>query len=196
VQTTCATALAAVGGTRFVPAIIAAAERAAGAAPGAAASIVVGLAMHRPSVLADLLAPDAAPAVRAVAVTVAGELRLSEHSERLRSCLASDDLTASAARGLGLIGEVEAVPALMALATGRGGAPGARAAATVALGRIGDASALSALEAQLRDQDWSLRAAAAEALHRLGEPGDAALRRAARSRSEQLRELAEAALQP
>lgn len=195
VRTTCTAALTGVGGPGVVPEIIAMVEHTAEAVPGAAASIVLGLGMHRPSALAPLLAADAAPAVQALAVAVTSELRLTEHSERLRRCLDSDALAADAARGLGLMGEVAAVPALMAIATDKDRAPEARTAATVALGRIGDASALSALEAQLGDQDWSLRAAAVQALHGLGASGDAALRRAASATSPQIRELTEAVLQ-
>jgi HEAT repeat protein len=196
VRTICAAALTGVGGPDVVPEIIATAEHAAEAAPGAAASVVLGLGTHRPSALAPLLSARATPAVRALAVAVASELRLTEHSERLRHCLDSDALAADAARGLGLMGEVAAVPALMAIATDKGRPPEARTAATVALGRIGNASALSALEAQLGDQEWPLRAAAAQALHDLGAPGDAALQRAASATSPQLRELAEAVLRP
>jgi HEAT repeat protein len=196
VRTACAAALACVGGADDVPAIIAAAERDADAAPGAATAIVFELATHRPAALAPLLAPGAAPPVRAIAAAVASELRLPEYSERLRSCLASDDLAATAARGLGLIGEIAALPALLELAKGNGRPPRARVAATVALGRIGAVSALPALVTLLGDRDWSLSAAAAEALHSLGDPGDAALRQAAGASSGQLRELAEAALQP
>ncbi len=196
VRTTCAAALSGVGGPEVVPEIIATAEYAAEAVPGAAALIVLGLGVHQPSALAALLAADAAPAVRALAVAVASELRLAEHSEGLRRCLDSDALAADAARGLGLMGEVAAVPTLMAIATDKGRPLEVRTAATVALGRIGNVSALCALEAQLSDRDWSLRTAAAQALHGLGAPGDAVLRRAAHATSPQLRELAEAVLQP
>jgi HEAT repeat protein len=196
VRTTCAAALTGIGGPDVVPGLIATAKHAAEAVPGAAASIILGLGMHQPSALTPLLSADAAPAVRALAVAVASELRLAEHSEGLRRCLDSDALAADAARGLGLMGEIAAVPALMAIATDKGRPPEARTAATVALGRIGSTSALSALEAQLGEQDWSLRAAAAQALHSLGTPGDAALRRAASTTSSPLKELAEAVLQP
>jgi HEAT repeat protein len=194
VRTTSAAALAALGGADVVPAVIATAERDADVAPGAAMAIVFSLGTHQPSALAPLLAPGAASAVRAIAVAVAGELRLPEHSERLRACLDSDDLAASAARGLGMIGDEAAVPALLALARGNDRPARARTAATVALGRIGAASALPALQALLPDQEWSVSAAAAEALHGLGARGDAALRQVASVSSGQIRELAEAAL--
>lgn len=196
VRTTCAAALTGIGGPELIPGIVATAEHAAESVPGAAASIILGLGMHRPSALAPLLAANTTPAVRAIAATVASELRLTEHSAGLRRCLDSDALAADAARGLGLMGEIAAVPALMAIATDKARSPEARTAATVALGRIGNASALSALEAQLGEQDWSLRAAAAQALHGLGAPGDAALRRAASAASTELKEMTEAVLQP
>jgi len=196
VRTTCAATLTEVGGSAVVPEIVATIALAADIAPGAAAAAVLGLGLNRPAALASLLAPDAAPAMRRMAVVVAGELRLWEHSRLLASCLASDDLAVAAARGLGRIGETEAVPALIALATDAGRPLDARAAATRALGRIGDASALPALGAQLRDQDWFLQAAAAEALHGLGQAGDAALLRAASSMPGQLGELADAVLHP
>jgi HEAT repeat protein len=72
----------------------------------------------------------------------------------------------------------------MALASDEDRGPLARAAAVTALGTIGDLNALPVLESQLRAPDWSLRAAAAEALSRLGEPGAAALRAAGSSHSD------------
>jgi HEAT repeat protein len=185
VRTTCARTLAEVGGDDVTDSAVATAERDMVAAPGAAAAVVLALGIGRPSALAPLLRRGAAPEARLVAIAVAGVLRLSEHAPLLQACLADrDDLAAAAARGLGLIGEVRSVGALMALASDEDRGPLARAAAVTALGTIGDLSALPVLESQLRAPDWSLRAATAEALSRLGEPGAAALRAAGPSHSD------------
>jgi HEAT repeat protein len=195
VRTTCAATLAEVGGENVVPAVVSVAGGDAAAAPGAAASIVLALGLNRPSALTPLLGPAAVPEVRAAAIAVASELRLSQHAPLLQDCLsAADDLAAVAARGLGMIGEVQAVPALAVLAADDRRAMTARAAATLALGRIGDVAALPAIERQLVVQDWRVRASAAEALSMLGTPGDAALHRAAGSESAEVRVLAEARL--
>jgi HEAT repeat protein len=196
VRTACARTLAEVGGDDVTGAIVATAERDVDVAPGAAAAVVLALGINRPSALAPLLGRDVTPKARAVAIAVVGALRLSEHAAPLQACLAdSDELAAAASRGLGLIGEVRSVGALMDLACDEHRAPFARAAAITALGSIGDVSALPLLDSQLRVADWTLRAAAAEALGRLGDPGEAALRVAASSGRPEVRAPAEAALQ-
>ena len=197
VRTACARTLADVGDENAVPAIIACAERDVLAAPGAVAAVVLALATSRPAALAPLLGPDAAPRVRKVAIAVTGELRLSQHAAMLRACLADrDDLSAASARGLGLIGDAQAAPALAGLACDDHRAPSTRAAAATALGSIGDATAAGVLESLAQNPDWLLRHAAAQALSRLGEPGTAALRRVARSGPPAARAQAEAALVP
>jgi HEAT repeat protein len=197
VRTTCARTLAEVAEEDAVPEIAAVAERDAPKVPGAAAAVVLALAEHRSSALAPLLAGDAAPEVRLVALTLAGELRLTEHSPALRVGLSDrDDVAATAATGLGHIGDIEAVGALVDLAGDEGRSQAARAAAIKALGAIGQASTVPALEAQLRASDWVLQAAAAQALTLMGEPGEAALRQATASDRQEVRELAEAALEP
>jgi HEAT repeat protein len=196
VRITCACTLAEIGGQDVVPAIVATAERDVALDPGGVTAVVIALGMHRPAALTVLFARDTAPAVRIIAITVAGELRLSQHAALLQACLADSDAAASrAARGLGLIGEVQAVGALLELTCDTSRAPPARAAAATALGLLGDPSALPALEEQLVQADWPLRAAAAEALSRLGEPGIAALRKAVDSDCTEASELAAAALQ-
>jgi len=82
------------------------------------------------------------------------------------------------------------------LAVDRRRAAYARAAAVTALGSIGGPAAVATVELLTGDDAWLVRAAAAEALSRLGEPGRAALLRAARSPSADVREQAEAVLQP
>jgi HEAT repeat protein len=196
VRIACACTLAEIGGEDVVPAIVATTERDAALDPGGVTAVVLALGMHRPAALTALLARAAEPEVRIIAITVAGELRLSQHAALLQACLADADAAASrAARGLGLIGEVRAVGALLELTCDESRAPSARAAATTALGLLGDPSALPAIEAQLLAADWQLRAAAAQALSRLGEPGIAALRKAVDSDCAEASELAGAALQ-
>jgi len=112
--------------------------------------------------------------VRTLAAAVVGELRLSEHAPLLRDCLeGDDDLATRAARGLGLIGDGEAVPALVALLADPGRGPSVRVAAATALGAIGDPRAALVLGWQLRSQDWSVRAAAEAALPFLPDAGRA-----------------------
>ncbi len=124
-----------------------------------------------------------------------GKLRLSQHATLLRACLGErDELAAGAATGLGLIGDVRSVGALMDLAGDDRRALSARTAAIAALGSIGTASAVPLLEAQLGG-DWSLTAAAVRALSWLGDPGGAALRRAVASSRPEVRALAGAALE-
>jgi HEAT repeat protein len=197
VRTTCACTLAAIGGEDAVPAIVAAAERDALAAPGAAASIVLALAQARPGALAPLLEASAPAAIRRIAVTIAADLRVAQFAGLLQSCLAgSDDLATSSARGLGMIGEFGAVGALAQLAADDTRTPQARAAAAEALGAIGDPASLGLLEKLLEVPDWPLRAAAAAALWRLGQHGQAALHRAAVAGPPEMAALAAAALDP
>src|SRR5260370_1191702 len=80
-----------------------------------------------------------------------------------------------------------AVPAIMAVA---------RRDAPAAPGAPGDPSSLGLLERLLGAPDWSLRAAAAGALAQLGEPGCAALTRAAVAGPPEAAALAAAALDP
>ncbi len=70
----------------------------------------------------------------------------------------------------------------------------ARAAAVTAVGSIGDPAALPVVEILLRSDDWSVRNAAALALPGLGAAGLAALRGAAASPVDEIREQAEAVL--
>ncbi len=197
VRTTCARTLAEVGSADAVPEIIAIARRDAPKTPGAAAAVVLALAERWPAALAPLLGPDVPAEVRFVAITLAGDLRLAEYAPLLMACLTDhDDLAASAAQGLGRIGEVDAVGPLTELMRDGRRSQAVRAAATGALGVIGQPSVVPALEAQLDASDWVLQDAAVQALARLGDPGEAALRRAASADRGEIRELAEAALAP
>jgi HEAT repeat protein len=196
VRTTCARILAEMGGEETVPLVVAAAGRDVLIAPGAAAAVVLALGQRRPAALAPLLGPGAPPELRAIAITIVAELRLAQHAPALEESLSdSDIIAASAARGLGLIGESRATRALARLALDEQRSPSARAEAVTALGSIGDPAEIHLLERLIAAADWPVQAAAARALARLGALGIAALHRAARSSQPQVRELAEAAVQ-
>jgi len=202
VAVTCAYTLAEMGGEGYVAAVIATIKRHAVRAPGATAAAMLALGAKQPSALTPLLARDVAPPVRMTAIEIVSELRLPQYLPALRACLTdaggtdSDDVAASAARGLGLIGDAEAVEALIGFTSDASRTGAARAAAAQALGSIGDPRAVPVLATQLRARDWKVRAAATGALGGLGDPGIAVLRRAASSGSAEVRLLAEAALQP
>jgi HEAT repeat protein len=198
VRGTCARALAEIGDEDGVAAILDVVERDAVTAPGAAAATVLTLGARRPSAVGELLGPDVEPKLRAVAAAVAGELRLAEHMPLLRTCLgaAEDEVAARAARGLGLIGDADAVPQLVELLGEEDRTPFVRTAAATALGAIGDAAAVPALERELQSHHWGLRASAADALTLLGDSGSAALRRAARSARDDVRAQVRAVLEP
>jgi HEAT repeat protein len=197
VRCTCARALAKGGGPDGAAAAIAVAQRDALTAPGPVATAVLVLGQYQPAELAPLLGPAAGPAARMVGVRVAGALRLSQHNALLRVCLGGEDeLAAAAAAGLGAIGDVESVPALIALAVDEARTVRARAAAASALGAIGDSSAVGVLGALLGSTDWWLRAAAAAALGQLGAPGAAMLRQVVAAGPARTRAQAEAVLAP
>jgi HEAT repeat protein len=181
----------------IVGTILRALERDAVLAPGGAAAVVLALGGHRPAAVGRLLAPNVGPELRVLAAAVAGELRLSEHAPLLRACVEDDDdeLAARAARGLGLIGDSEAVPQLLEALRDNGRSADVRVASAGALGSIGDVTAVRALEWQLRESGWSLRASAARGLALLGSPGVDALRRALDSKREDVRAQAYVALE-
>jgi HEAT repeat protein len=197
VRTSCARTLAQTGTEDVLSGVAATVEHDIQEVPGAAAAVVLALGRNRPASLVQLLRADARAPVRAIAVQVAGRLRLAELAPSLRACLHDgDDLAAVAAEGLGLIGDIESVGALRDMARDHHRARPARIAAARALGSIGDPGSVPLLESLLRADDWSMRAAAAQALGWLGERGEAALHRAAGSGRADVREQAEAALQP
>lgn len=195
VRATCARVLAEIGGEEIVPLAAAAAGRDVLIAPGAAAAVVLALGQRRPAALTPLLDPAAPPELRAIALTLVGELRLAQYAPALQEALGdSDTIAASAARGLGMIGESRAARALARLALDEQRSASARADAVTALGSIGDRAEIHVLERLIAAADWPVQAAAARALARLGPPGLAALHRAARSSQPLVRELAEAAV--
>ncbi|HET7012462.1 MAG TPA: HEAT repeat domain-containing protein [Streptosporangiaceae bacterium] len=199
VRMTCARALAEGSGTETkLPEIVSAVDRDVYAAPGAVGDIVVALGREHPEALDQLLASDAPAEVRSIAMAVIGELRLERHAGRLREILGerpADEHLAAAARALGMIGDIEAVPPLIALTEDESRAPATRAAAVTALGSIGDPCAVGSIAALVRHEDWALRTAAARALSGLGTMGRLALEQAAQSPVQPVREQAQAILQ-
>ncbi len=197
VRNTAALLLAETADDETAAAVIAVAEQDVLRAPGAVAATVLALGQCRPAAIGAMLRPGVRPELKAIAIAVAGSLRLASYGPELRACLAErDDIAAAAADGLGEIGETQAVPALTAMAAAAGRSAAARTAAAAALGSISDPVAVPALEALLRAGDWSLRAVAARGLAELGAPGKDALRRAAGSVAPDVREPAAAALTP
>jgi HEAT repeat protein len=194
---TCAAALAELSDETLVPPILALADRAALARPGAVAAILVTLGRTHPSTIGDALDPGASLELRRLAAAVAGELRLAEHVPLLREALhgEDDELVARAARGLGAIGDVGEVELLLRLAEAEDHSWFVRLAATDALGAIGDPRAIEPLERELNSDSWLLQAKAAKALRMLGSGGEEALRRALGSPATTVRDQARVALE-
>ncbi len=196
VRMTCARALAEASGIEEIPDIITAVIRDVRTASGAVADVVLALGREHPDALEPLLRPDAPAEMRSIAMAVVSEIRLTQYAPMLRECLVRGDQNlAAVARGLGMIGDVEAVPALIGLAEDESHKPAVRAAAVAALGSIGDPSAAGSMERLVRHENWSLRATAAQSLSGLGNPGRGVLERAARSPSNEVREQVQAVLQ-
>jgi HEAT repeat protein len=196
VRLSCAGALAELGDEGHAKAILAVADELASARPGPVAGILVTLGRTGPAALSLALGTAASPELRRLAAAVVGELRLAQHSRLLREALASDDdeLVARAARGLGLIGDVEAVDALLGMIEQPDRSLLVRIAATSALGGIGDPRVAPALGRELEADDWLLQERAAESLHLLGGEGDEVLRVALTSTVQSAREHAQVAL--
>jgi HEAT repeat protein len=179
----CAAALAGLPAKGQLASVLALADRAARDRPGAVAAILVTLGHRHPAAIGEALSEGASPELRRLAAAVAGELRLAGEIPRLREALGSEDdeLTARAARGLGMIGDDGALAPLLALLEAEDRPWFVRLAATDALGAIGDSRALVPLEQELKSPDWLLQAKAARALRLLGSEGEGVLRRASRS---------------
>ena len=191
VRTAAARLLAEVGDDEAARAAVAVAEQDVRHAPGGVAAVVLALAKSHEAAVGQMLRPGADARIKAIAISVAGALRLASLGPALRACLTErDDIAAAAATGLGRIGETMAVPALMVLACDESRAAEARTAAAEALGAIADPAAVPALGALLGAEDWSLRTAAAQGLAELGADGLAALRSAAASANPEVRETA------
>jgi hypothetical protein len=148
---------------------------------GALAELMLALWAQAPSRLGTVFLNSRSDEVRRIVIAVIGELRLGEHVGILRQALHAydDELAARAARGLGLVGDVESTDALVAVVRDRRRSWFVRAAASTALGQLGDPAAVHALTAELDAGEWPRRRAAAEALARIGPTGEAALRSAA-----------------
>ncbi len=193
----CAAGLAELSDETCIPRVMALAEGAAVARPGAVAAILVTMGQNHPTALGQALRPDARIELRRLATAVVGGMRLAEHVEALHAGLgdADDELAARAARGLGMIGDDSALEALVAIVDDEDRAWFLRLAATEALGEIGDPRAAPPLEQELNADAWALQAKAAKALRLLGAAGEAALGRSLVSPVEQVREHARVALE-
>jgi HEAT repeat protein len=194
----CARALAELGEERYTKPVLDAADEAAELRPGAAAAVLLSVGMRNPAALAYALDPNRSGAVRRIAAGVIAELRLAEHAPLLRALLreGDDELATRAARGLGAIGDFDAVDALLEVVEGQERPWFCRAVAAGALGAIGDPRAVPALAGLLAVEDrWMMRDRAAAALSRLGEDGRAALERALESSTAEVRQLAMVALE-
>jgi HEAT repeat protein len=196
VRLAAARGLAELGDSEVASVMSAIADVAAEHQAGAVAELVLTLGTRAPGSLGALYATSGSPAVRRLVVATIGELRLGAHVALLRAALTEEDeLAARAARGLGLIGDVEATPDLLALLADPQRSWFVRAAATTALGRLGDPAAVAPLAAELAESDeWPRRRAAAEALAQLGPSGESALRAALAGPSPEAHEHAAAAL--
>jgi HEAT repeat protein len=194
----CARALAELGDGRYTKPVLDAADEAAESRPGAAAAVLLSVGMRDPAGLAYALEPGRSAACRRLAAGVVAELRLAEHAPLLRAALSDgdDELATRAARGLGAIGDFDAVDTLLEVVEGDERPWFCRAVAAGALGAIGDPRAVPALESLLKTEDrWLMRDRAAAALSRLGEDGQVALGRALESSAPEVRKLAMVALE-
>ena len=195
VRTTVARLLAEAGDDEAALAVAAVAEHDVELAPGAVAAVVLTLGQSKPAALGRMLRPGVSAPLKAIAITVAGDLRLASCGPALQASLADDDaISAAAATGLGRIGETMAVPALIELACDESRSANVRTAAASALGAVADPAAAPALGALLSADDWSLRNTAARGLAELGGDGLATLRIAAGSARPEVREPARAGL--
>jgi HEAT repeat protein len=180
VRLACARGLAELAEPDFLAPLIDAADRGASDRPGAAAAVMLAIGTEAPEAIGETLEERRTAALRRLAAAVVGERRLAEYSPQLRAALRSDDdeLVARAARGLGRIGDVDAVDDLLALLDDDGRAWFCRVVAASALGAIGDPRAVPALARQLETGAWMMRDRAAMALAMLGDAGHEALGRA------------------
>jgi HEAT repeat protein len=137
-----------------------------------AAEALIGMGLGvAPVVRTALASPD--PAVRGVAVTVAGAATLSALCPELRGMLEHDpspEVRTGAAVALGRLGSPQDVAPLV-----RQTAPSQpavlRRTCVVALGEVGDARARLTLTSLLEEQDRRLAELSAEALVRIGPSG-------------------------
>ena len=197
VRLTCASALAELGEQESIPSVLAVTDEVAAEQPGAAAAILLALGRRAPLSLSTALQPEYSPELSRLAASVIGELHISEHAELLLEALDSpdDELVARAARGLGAIGDVDAVGRLLRLLEEPDRAWFVRLASVGALGQIGDPTAVEALERELYSENWYLAEKSATALRQLGAAGEAVLDRALGSHNLEARGHAVVAMQ-
>jgi len=112
---------------------------------------------------------DETPAIRANAAEALGKLADPQAADSLSEALADDDhgVRNKAAIALARLGDPRAVPALITQLNEAG--PG-RPEAAEALGNFSDPGVADALMGVLKDHDPSVRLAAVESLHKIGEP--------------------------
>jgi HEAT repeat protein len=167
----CARALVELGDDESAAHIVGVAAAEADVSPGAAADVFLGIAAWRPALLGAAMSSTTSPALRRILASIIGELRIAEHASLLRAALLDpdDQLAARSARGLGLIGDDHSLETLMQVLGDSRRDRWVRAAAATSLGWIGDRRALSSLEGALHSGDWTVAAAATDALSLLGE---------------------------
>jgi HEAT repeat protein len=137
-----------------------------------AAEALIGMGMSVAPVVRTALA-SADPAVRGVAVTVAGAATLSSLCPELRVLLEQDpspEVRERAAVALGQLGSPRDVAPLVRQ-TASSQPAALRRTCVAALGELGDAGALPTLTGLLEEQDRRLAELSAEALVRLGPSG-------------------------
>ena len=200
IRLSCASGLAELGDRELMAQVLSTADATVAARPGAAAAILVTLGSRAPFALADPLSADstASRELRRLTAAVIGALRIAEHAELLRDALRSDDpeLVARAARGLGAIGDMDATDRLLELMAEHQRPGFVHQAAAEALGALGNPDAVGPLERELTDgHGWSEQSTAAQALRRLGPPGETVLSNALRSRDAAVRAHAQVALE-
>jgi HEAT repeat protein len=198
VRLACARGLAELAEADFIEPVVNAADWNATDRPGAAAAVMLVLGTETPEALGETLDERRTSALRRLAAAVVGERRLAEYAPQLRAALHSDDdeLVARAARGLGRIGDFDAVDDLLVLLDDDDREWFCRVVAASALGAIGDPRAVPALARQLEHGEWLMRDRAAAALGMLGEPGHDVLEHATSSSRAEVRAHAAVALAP
>jgi HEAT repeat protein len=165
--------------------------------PGAAAAVLLMIGIHTPDSLGETLDEARSPMLRRLSAAVVAERRLPQYAPQLRAALNNEDdeLVARAARGLGAIGDTEAVDELVEVLVDEDRAWFCRIVAANALGALGDTRAVPPLESQLAEGEWLMRDRAAASLGQLGEPGREALDRAMKSPRSEIRVHAAVALE-
>jgi HEAT repeat protein len=197
VRQACGRALAELGELELLDGVVDAAEEGAQELPGEAAAVLLAIADREPDGLADALTEQRSDALRRLAFAVVAERRLAQFAPELRDGLASPDqeLASRAARGLGAIGDSDAVDSLLLMLSDRDRPLFCRVSVANALGKIGETRAVPPLQVELESGGWLMQTRAATALSALGEPGRTALRQVSSSSNPQARDNARVALE-